>query len=88
VSLLVVLLVLCLFAVVAFAAYQFSASTRWKHKAEMVYEEVSRCRTELEAARRTALEKEAEAVKTREVAEGWKLTRRLSRRMKGSARVF
>jgi DNA recombination protein RmuC len=69
VSLLVVLLVLCLFAVVAFAAYQFSAATRWKHEAETVYEDVSRCRTELEAARRTALEKEAEAVKTREVAE-------------------
>src|SRR5581483_11102297 len=65
----IALLLLCLLAAVAFGAYQFSDAKRWRQTAERTREEQERQRTELEEARRTGLEKQAESVKNREIAE-------------------
>ena len=61
-SVVLVLLLLLSLSAVAFGAYQFSAATRWKHEAADQKEE-------LEAAKRIAFEKGAEAARTREVAD-------------------
>ncbi len=63
------LLLVCLIAAVAFAAYQFSEAKRWRQTAAEVRSEGDRQRLELEQARRIGQEKEAESVKTREVAD-------------------
>ncbi len=73
---LVVLLLLCLFAVVAFAAYQFSEARRWReHAAEAAQQgerqrlEAEYQRTELEQARQAVVQQAAEVAKHRELAE-------------------
>jgi hypothetical protein len=59
-SIVVALLFFLLLGGVAFGAYQFSAAARWKREALDQ-------KTELETAKRTALEKEAEAARICEV---------------------
>ncbi len=63
------LLLILLFAAVAFAAYQLSEARRWRQVAGDVRSESDNQRLELEEARRIAQDKEAETVKTRELAE-------------------
>lgn len=62
-------LLLLLLAAVAFAAYQLSEAKRWRQTAGETRSENERQRIELDLAHRMSLEKEAEAVKTRELAE-------------------
>ncbi len=64
-----VILLLALLAVVAFAAYQFSEAKRWRQTAQQTQAENERQRIELERAKHSALENQAESVKTREIAE-------------------
>lgn len=64
-----ILLLLFLFAAVAFAAYQFSEAMRWRESAREAREESARQRAELEDANRSVLEKQAESAKNREIAE-------------------
>jgi DNA recombination protein RmuC len=63
------LLLILLFAAVAFAAYQLSEARRWRQVAGDVRSESDNQRLELEEARRIGQDKEAESVKTRELAE-------------------
>jgi DNA recombination protein RmuC len=75
-SILVILLLLCLFAVVAFAAFQFSEARRWRQtagelsvQAERQRIETEHHRTELDRSRQAILQHEAEVEKHRELAE-------------------
>ncbi len=63
------LLLILLFAAVAFAAYQLSEARRWRQMAGDIRSESDNQRVELDQARRIAQDKEAESVKTRELAE-------------------
>jgi DNA recombination protein RmuC len=63
------LLLILLFAAVAFAAYQLSEAKRWRQTARDGRSESDKQRLELEQARRIGVEKEAESVRTRELAE-------------------
>lgn len=62
-------LLLFLFGAVAVAAYQFSEAKRWRQSAGDARGERERQRSELEEARRGVLEKQAESIKHREIAE-------------------
>jgi DNA recombination protein RmuC len=75
-SALIVLLLLCLFAVVAFAAFQYSEARRWRQsatdastQAERQRLETERQRAELDQYRQAILQHEAEVEKHRELAE-------------------
>jgi DNA recombination protein RmuC len=75
-SALIVLLLLCLFAVVAFAAFQYSEARRWRQsatdastQAERQRLETERQRAELDQSRQAILQHEAEVEKHRELAE-------------------
>src|SRR6478736_5952141 len=65
----IVLLVLCLFLAVGFAAFQFSQAKRWRETANAACAESERRRAELEQANRTAIQQAAESGKYRELAE-------------------
>lgn len=65
----IAVLSILLLGAVAFGAYQLSEAKRWRETAGDARCEADRQRQELEQARRTSLEKEAESVKTRELAE-------------------
>ncbi len=65
----IVVLLVCLFTAVAFAAYQLSEARRWRQTADQTRDEITRQSAELETARRTAIESEAESAKRREIAE-------------------
>lgn len=65
----IVALLACLFAAVAFAAYELSEAKRWRQSAGEAREQSERQRSELEEARGAAVEKQAESVKNREIAE-------------------
>lgn len=62
-------LLVLLLAAVAFAAYQLSEARRWRHTAADVRSESDKQRLALEEARRLGLEKQAESVRTRELAD-------------------
>ncbi len=66
---LVVLLLLVLVGAVAFAAFQFAEARRWRSSALDGQLSSERMRTELEAARRTAVESEAESRRIQDVAD-------------------
>jgi DNA recombination protein RmuC len=75
-STLVVLLLFCLFGVVAFAAFQFSEARRWRQtateasmQAERQRLETEHRRAELDQSRQAILQHEAEVEKHRELAE-------------------
>jgi DNA recombination protein RmuC len=75
-STLVVLLLFCLFGVVAFAAFQFSEARRWRQtaaeasvQAERQRVETEHRRAELDQSRQAILQHEAEVEKHRELAE-------------------
>ncbi|HWF03389.1 MAG TPA: DNA recombination protein RmuC, partial [Candidatus Angelobacter sp.] len=75
-SILVVLLLFCLFGVVAFAAFQFSEARRWRQtaaeaatQAERQRAETEHQRAELDQSRQAILQHEAEVEKHRELAE-------------------
>jgi DNA recombination protein RmuC len=75
-SIFVVLLLFCLFGVVAFAAFQFSEARRWRQtaaeaatQAERQRLETEQRRTELDQSRQAILQHEAEVEKHRELAE-------------------
>jgi DNA recombination protein RmuC len=75
-SILVVLLLFCLFGVVAFAAFQFSEARRWRQtateasmQAERQRLETEHRRAELDQSRQAILQHEAEVEKHRELAE-------------------
>jgi DNA recombination protein RmuC len=75
-SIFVVLLLFCLFAVVAFAAFQFSEARRWRQTAAEAATQAERQRTEtehqraeLDQSRQAILQHEAEVEKHRELAE-------------------
>ncbi len=65
----VVLCLLVLLLAVAAAAYQWSEARRWRSEATEVRAEQRHTRTELESARRLALENEAESRRIQEVAD-------------------
>jgi DNA recombination protein RmuC len=65
----IIALVLCLFGVVAFAAYQFSEAKRWRQSAAEGRSEIERQRSELDEAKGLAVKKQAESEKNREIAE-------------------
>jgi DNA recombination protein RmuC len=62
-------LIACLFAVVGFAAYQLAEARRWRHSSREDREQLKDLRVQLEAASRTAIEKEAESIKNLELAQ-------------------
>lgn len=68
-TLVIIVLLLCLLATVAFGAYQLSQATRWRQTADIALEQASKQRGELEEAKRLAFQKEAESAKNRELAE-------------------
>ena len=68
-NILVVLLLLCLFAAVAFAAYQLSEARRWRESNTEAHKQAESNRTQLEDARRLVIQKESESSKHRELAE-------------------
>jgi DNA recombination protein RmuC len=69
ISIAVVLLVLILFAVVAFAAYQFSEARRWRQSASEASRQAEQQRVELEHSRQAILQHAAEVEKHRELAD-------------------
>jgi DNA recombination protein RmuC len=66
---LVVLLLLCLFAVVGTAAYYLSESRRWRHTAADSAAQSDRLRLALDESQRALIQREAEVGKHRELAE-------------------
>ena len=62
-------LLVLLMAAVAFAAYQLSEAKRWRQAAAEHRADSDQQRFELEQARRISFEKEADSIKTRELAE-------------------
>lgn len=66
---LIVVLLLMLFGAVALAAYQLSECRRWRHQAAEAQGATSRLQAELDGARRSVLESEAEGRRIRDVAE-------------------
>jgi len=64
-----VLLALCLLLAVAFAAYQLSEARRWRQSAAEARAQAASQAADLEQARRTAIQQEAESNKHREIAE-------------------
>jgi len=64
-----VLLALCLLLAVAFAAYQLSEARRWRQSAAEARAQAASQSADLEQARRTAIQQEAESNKHREIAE-------------------
>ena len=67
-TILAVVLLLALLGAVGFGAFQFAEAQRWRQTAYEAREENELRREELDDARRTALQHEAESAKTREVA--------------------
>jgi DNA recombination protein RmuC len=65
----IIALLVCLFGTIAFAAYQFSEAKRWRQSAAEARRENELQRSDLDEAKRAALEKQAESVKNREIAE-------------------
>ncbi len=65
----IIALVLGLFGAIAFAAYQFSEAKRWRESAREARDCSERQHLELEEAKRGVLEKQAESIKNREIAE-------------------
>lgn len=65
----IVFLVLCLLAAVAWAAYQWSEAGRWRHAAAEAKASLEQQRAELEEAKRSALESRLQSEKTREIAD-------------------
>jgi DNA recombination protein RmuC len=65
----VVFLALCLLLAVAFAAYQLSDARRWRQSAAEARAQADRQASELEQARHTVVQKDAESSKHRELAE-------------------
>jgi DNA recombination protein RmuC len=63
------LLLLCLFAVASFAAYQLSEARRWRQTAAEAREQSESQSRELAEARRSLIQTEADSVKNRELAE-------------------
>jgi len=63
------ILLLGLFAAVAVAAYQLSQARRWRQTANEALEHAEKQRSELDEAKRIAIQKEAESAKNRELAE-------------------
>ena len=63
------LLLCCLFAVVAFAAYQLGEANRWKRSAIGLQTESEKFRQAADDAKQTVIRQEAEIAKTRELAE-------------------
>jgi DNA recombination protein RmuC len=61
-------LLACLFAAVAFAAYQFAEARRWRQTSEQAREQEQSLRQQLAASQRLAIEKEAESAKHLELA--------------------
>ena len=68
-NILLVLLLLCLLAAVAFAAYQLSEARRWRESSAEARKQAEANRTQLEEARRLVVQKESETSKHRELAE-------------------
>ncbi len=66
---LVIFLLCCLFAAVAFSAYQLGDAKRWKRSATDLRSENEQLRRQTEEAERAAIRQEAEAAKSRELAE-------------------
>ena len=62
-------LVACLLAAVAFAAYQLADARRWRQSWQESNESQRRLNVELEAAKRSAIEKESEGAKNLELAQ-------------------
>jgi DNA recombination protein RmuC len=84
-----VLLLLCLVAVVGFAAYQFSEAKRWRETAAQAREESQAQRSELEEANRSAIQHAAESVKNRELAEAqWKLMSQAQQQLEDKFRAL
>jgi DNA recombination protein RmuC len=63
------LLLLCLFAVASFAAYQLSEARRWRQTAAEAREQSESQSRELAEVRRSLIQTEADSVKNRELAE-------------------
>jgi DNA recombination protein RmuC len=63
------LLLVCLLIAVGFAAYQLSEAKRWREAAAEAREQHECQRTELEDAKRAAIQHEAESAKNKEIAE-------------------
>lgn len=68
-TLLLCVLLLGLFAAVAFAAYQLSEARRWRQTAGQAMDQAEKQRSALDEATRIAIQKEAESAKNRELAE-------------------
>jgi DNA recombination protein RmuC len=62
-------LIILLFAVVGFAAYQLAEARRWRQTSQESRAQQETLRTQLEQAQRVAIEKEAESVRNLELAE-------------------
>jgi DNA recombination protein RmuC len=65
----IVLLLLCLFVSVGFAAYQLSEARRWRQSSREAREQQETLRAQLDHAQRTAIEKEAESAKNLQLAQ-------------------
>ena len=65
----IAVLLVCLLTVVGFAAYQLAEARRWRQNSQESREQQEKLRQELEQARRTAIEKEAESAKNLELAQ-------------------
>ncbi len=63
-----IVLLVSLFAVVGFAAYQLSEARRWRQSSRESLEQQEKLRLQLEQAQRIAIEKEAESLKNLELA--------------------
>src|SRR5579863_4840650 len=62
-------LVVLLFAVIGFAAYQLSEARRWRQTSQETRAQQETLRAQLEQAQRIAIEKEAESARNLELAE-------------------
>jgi DNA recombination protein RmuC len=65
----IVVLLVCLFAAVGFAAYQLADARRWRQTSQQAREQEESLRQQLAAAQRIAIEKEAESAKQLELTE-------------------
>lgn len=73
-TLLAGILFVLLAAVAAFGAYELAEARRWRSSASESKTQADRLRSELEEAKQTAIQKNAESAKNRELAEAqWKL---------------